>query len=311
MDKCVFQRRDLLMLLLSGLLGCARVSSSADYRPEPGASSLDHELSPELADFVRIRGSLNPSEDVYYYFRGEIFLVDTPSPNQEPKRRFRKPFLWFEGINVARFIPQNGGVRMLSREVAYYLDKDGNPVDCLKVPWLEQPISVMQVANDPVNFTLSAPPSYSLGGMKVFVVNASVDYPSPLQDESDVMLMGGKTYQSTELFQFYAPESELRENNESVSAWMSWSRVGQPLPWMYSPVSSPRSLIYHTRGYKVRSGFDALPEGLRNLIAERHPSFMRAPELESQDAPNQTSWTAFKERLSGETYERACQIPKD
>ena len=200
---------------------------------------------------------------------------------------------------------------MLSREVAYYLDERGKPIDCLRVEWLEDPVSVLHIANDPVNFTLSAPPSHSLGGMKVYVVNASMDYRSPLSELDDVMLFGGKTYQSTELFQFYAPEAELQGADVSVSAWMSWSRVGQLLPWMRSPPGSERSLIYHTRGYKVRDGYQGLPAQLRARIAQRHPDFMTAPKTETAGVSNQTSWTAFLKRLGQGNYNQSCQIPAE
>ena len=300
-----------LVALLCSLVGCASAPESAHPVLSEKPEYSEAVLTPGLADFVRIRGSLNPSEDVYYYFKGEIFLAEAPSPDAEPRRKFRKPILWIEGVNIARFVRTEGGIRMLSREVAYYLDEEGRPVDCMKLPWLSKPVSVMHVANDPVNFTLSAPPSHVMGGMKIYVVNASMDYPSPLRALSEVMEFGGKTYQSTELFQFYANEAELAEKPQSVPAWMSWSRIGQPLPWMRTGGEPSRTLIYHTRGYKVLSGYAALPQNLRELIAKRHPAFTEAPKVEVEGATNQTSWSAFKEKLSDGSYERECQIPTD
>ena len=265
-----------------------------------------------LEDFVRVRGSLNPDEDVYFYFHGEIFLVERADPTASPKRLFRKPFLRIEGVNIARFVPDGeGGFRMLSREVAYYVDESGQVLDCIKLDWMKNPVSVLHIANDPVNFTLSAPPSHMLGEMKVYVVNASMDYRSPLSDLNDVEFLGGKTYQSTELFQFYAPKDELDSDKQSVAAWMSWSRMGQPLPWMRTGGEPSRTLIYHTRGYKVLSGYAALPQNLRELIAKRHPAFTEAPKVEVEGATNQTSWSAFREKLSDGSYERECQISTD
>ena len=57
-------------------------------------------------------------------------------------------------MNVARFIPVENGFRMLSREVAYYLDEEGKIVDCLSLDWRDEPVRVLHIANDPVNFTL-------------------------------------------------------------------------------------------------------------------------------------------------------------
>ena len=135
---------------------------------------------------------------------------------------------------------------MLSREVAYYLDAEGEIVDCLSLDY-DEPVRVLHIANDPVNFTLSAPASHLLGAMKVYVVNASVDYPSPLSTRDDVDDYGAKTYQSTELFQFFARRSDLAGSEPSVPAWMSWSRVGQPLPWMKSVIRQPVPRLSHER----------------------------------------------------------------
>ena len=265
-----------------------------------------------LEDFVRVRGSLNPDEDVYFYFHGEIFLVERADPTASPKRLFRKPFLRIEGVNIARFVPDGeGGFRMLSREVAYYVDESGQVLDCIKLDWMKNPVSVLHIANDPVNFTLSAPPSHMLGEMKVYVVNASMDYRSPLSDLNDVEFLGGKTYQSTELFQFYAPKDELDSDKQSVAAWMSWSRVGQLLPWMRAPTEPHRSLIYHSRGFKVLDGYDGLPARLRERIEARNPAFDSAPRNELGGAGNQTSWSVFKTKLSDGLYESECRKFED
>ena len=289
---------------LVALVGCtagdAFYKSTLEVPPGGIASS-------SLDEFVRIRGSLSPSDDVYFYFRGEIFAAELPNEGTSTARRFRKPLLYLEGVNVARFIPTENGFRMLSREVAYYLDAEGEIVDCLTLDWRDEPVRVLHIANDPVNFTLSAPASHLLGAMKVYVVNASVDYPSPLGTRDDVDDYGGKTYQSTELFQFFARRSDLAGSAPSVPAWLSWSRVGQPLPWMRSPLSDNRYLVYHTRGHKVLDGFEGLPRDLRQRIKTSHPKFTHAPMSEVPGGRNQTSWSAFEQALRLDGYDATCQ----
>ena len=88
---------------------------------------------------------------------------------------------------------------MLSREVAYYLDDEGKIVDCLSLDWRDEPVRVRHIANDPVNFTLSAPNSHLLGSMKVYVVNASMDYPSPLGTRDDVDEYGERLIRALKL----------------------------------------------------------------------------------------------------------------
>ena len=298
----------IILSLVTGLFVAVGGCHAGDWPSKPTLEPPDQgRAASSLREFVRIRGSLSPSDDVYFYFKGEIFAAELPGEGTSEARRFRKPLLYLEGVNVARFIPVKGGFRMLSREVAYYLDDEGKIVDCLSLDWRDEPVRVRHIANDPVNFTLSAPNSHLLGSMKVYTVNASMDYPSPLGTRDDVDEYGGKTYQSTELFQFYARSSDLSGQAPSVPAWMSWSRVGQPLPWMRSALSDNRYLIYHTRGYKVLAGFDGLPIDLRRRIKSLHPKFTHAPRSEVPGRRNQTSWSAFEQALQSGSYEAHCQ----
>ena len=94
-------------------------------------------------------------------------------------------------MNIARFIPTGNGIKMLSGEVGYYLDAKGEIVDCFSVHWLDEPVRVLHIANDPVNFTLSTPTSHLLVTTKVYVVNVSMDYPSPLGALDDAQIHRG------------------------------------------------------------------------------------------------------------------------
>ena len=85
----------------------------------------------ELA-FWKTRGSLNPNEDVVYYWTGHIFLSQDADPNAAPVSDFPGPIMQFEGFNIARFEKVPGGIRMVSREMSLYKDMTGRILNCLE-----------------------------------------------------------------------------------------------------------------------------------------------------------------------------------
>ena len=115
--------------------------------------------------------------------------------------------------------------------------------------------------------------------------------------------------QRVELFNFIVSRDDL-ENEDVLSApvEISWTRVGQYLPWMQMG-DRPGHLIYHVRGYKVLGGVSELPGQLLNwtqtVAGER---FLRSPEFIPQSyQPNATSWRVFREALDSGAYSAECR----
>ena len=60
----------------------------------------------------------------------------------------------------------------------------------------------------------------------------------------------------------YVAREDLEDTTiRSAPVNISWTRVGQYLPWMQMG-DRPGKLVYHVRGYKVLKGLEALPPKL-------------------------------------------------
>ena len=56
--------------------------------------------------------------------------------------------------------------------------------------------------------------------------------------------------------------------------------------------SRPGWAVFHTAGKRMAS-WDAMPEVIREEIAQNYPEYREPPPLDD-DRPNDTSWTVFK-----------------
>ena len=153
--------------------------------------------------FLKTRGSLNPNEDVVFYWTGSIFLDQPKDPYAPAARSFPGPILNFEGFNIARFRPVPGGVRMLSREISVYKDMSGRIIDCWsnRALGLERPerVPVVHVFNDPVNHTIRGGSANVFGDMVTWNLEVILRYPSPLPVDEYTQFSAGNTYESSEL----------------------------------------------------------------------------------------------------------------
>lgn len=307
-----------LAALLVLVWGCGGASQPAATPPEapagadtgvPERRELDlGDAADERLAFLVTRGSTDPEEEVVFYWSGHIYASIPADPHATATAHFGSPILRFEGYNVARFLPVEGGHRMLSREVTVYEDLAGNILDC----WNNGPlagqhasdVTVMQVWNDPVNFTIAGADHVELGQQVMWHVDVVIAYPSPLPVADYPSYSAGNTYESAELFNFYVSRDDLEDPSLSTApVSISWTRVGQFLPWMQMG-QAPGQLIYHARGAKLVDGWDALPERLRQYVEEKHPEYRHAPTADS--SPNATSWRRFKTIYDAGEYADTC-----
>jgi|GEM_PF-403980 len=285
---------------------------------EPERRSLNLRLDDDnLYAWRKTRASLNPEEDVVFYWVGYVYNQEAKDPaNFGPNDynvTFESPLFRFEGFNVARFAEDPaGGYTMLSREVSVYQDPNtGAVIDCWRNPLLEgrPEVQVMHVANDPVNFGVGSVNYIELGDRVSFFSDVLISYRSPLAGSEELSpYSASDVYQSNELFNFYASRADLEnEALDSVPVEISWSRVGQYLPWMQMG-DRPGQLVYHVRGYKVMGGVDALPDSLKQWTLDvAGEEFMRAPEEVPQGyTPNATTWRVFKAQLESGDYTPTC-----
>lgn len=303
--------RLLFVLLFAALLGCAPEASAPE--PESPAERPHEPLDLDDPDdnlhgFLKSRGSLDPDEDVVFYWTGTIYLAQDVDPLAAPENDFPGPILRFEGFNIARFEPVADGVRMISREIALYQDLQGNVVDCWNNARLgtDDPgmVPVVHVQNDPVNWTLGGGEYEELGGRIVWKTEMQLAYPSPMSVAAYPEYSASNTYQSLEMFNFFAERADLEDPTlDSAPVTISWSRVGQLLPWM-RPGQSTDKLVYHTHGAKLLGGYEELPAALRGWVEANAPEYATAPATDA--SPNITSWRWFKSLLDSGAYTPTC-----
>jgi hypothetical protein len=265
----------------------------------------------------RVRGSLDPEEEVVYYWTGHIYAVvpEDPSDFASPGAPvFTSPLFRFEGFNVARFIEDGAGdYTMVSREAAFYENpRSGEILEC----WdntlfdLPGPVRVLHVWNDPVNFGVGPVDYVEHSDRVVFFSDVFLAYRSPLAGEERFLpYSASDVYQGAEMFNFYVRRADLEnEDLAVVPVEISWTRVGQFLPWMQM-ADRPGHLVYSVRGWKLENGFDGLPEHIRQYVEDQGMDhFAHAPEQAPYGySPNATTWRNFASAFDSGEYEPTCE----
>lgn len=217
------------------------------------------------------------------------------------------------GMNIrqcatVRDAEKGEGFRMVSRELMLYLDPKTDEILRRWInPWNGEEVDVMHVANDPVNMPAPAfvdgfdknPFALRLReeGEWVFSANeVPLFYPNPLGGDYQDYI--GNHYHVMEVFDFTLLAKDLfdesRDRVDHVA--ISWVRIAQFLPWMKMG-SRPGLMVANAMGRKLGS-FDALPQVLKEEIAQNYPTYTSPPSLDDA-RPNETTWTAFKKKLEG------------
>jgi hypothetical protein len=201
--------------------------------------------------WARIQGDLNPENQKIGDVRGVIIGV---KPGEKSKE-----LCGFEAFLATRLVPQEDGtIRRLNKEVIFYTNpRTGEIIEEWTNPWTGEVVNVVQVANDPFNYTISewlilAPEDF--GGDKkveprkipmIFPwhqmspthLSLSTDmhlyYPNAMNPEKWVRESSGPMVQVSEMMRYCVPIAEV-ENPEltSVSFTGTWNRITPWMPWM-------------------------------------------------------------------------------
>ena len=301
-----------MTFLLMLILGCSEevVETQSEFFEQNEPLDLEVPEENTLA-FVKMRGSLDETEEVVFYWHGYIYNQENVGPFEETTTSyFSSPILAFEGYNVARLEKINDTeYQMLSREITVYKNLFGEIIDCFDNYNVNatdpQFVPVVHVKNDPVNFVVGDSHYKEMGDYIVWDMDMFLTYPSPLSVEDYPEFSAGNTYQSIELFDFYSKRSDLENPSlNTVPVHLTWVRHGQYLPWMQVGQKEGR-LIYHAQGFKVMNGWDGLPKELKSWTEENAPDFKTAPEATIYGS-NTTSWRYMKRLLDNEEYPSSC-----
>ncbi|MBD6618452.1 DUF1838 domain-containing protein [Komarekiella sp. 'clone 1'] len=255
----------------------------------------------EAQHWVKTRSSLDPSQSTFLTWKGKIYAF---IPGEKRQLLFK-----ILGLSVSRCIPtQEGSWDFTSRELTYYLNPETDEIlPKWENPWTGETVSVLHVANNPVQGKFQGKfPAQVEGDNTTFVFDLFPTYPNPLADDRKFAeYTPYPIYQAAELFKLTVPTADLFNSAlPSVSQLqLSWDRIGQWLPWMKMG-DRPGNLIYSAFGSKV-SGLTELPQLLQDEINNRIPLYKQAPKafVEGEDM---TSWLYFQKHfqayLAGETF---------
>ena len=201
--------------------------------------------------WARIQGDLNTENQKFSDVRGVILGI---KPNEKTKE-----LCGFEAFLATRLVPQEDGtIRRLNKEVIFYTNpRTGEIIEEWTNPWTGENVKVVQVANDPFNYTISewlilAPEDFG-GDKKVKPkkipllfpwyqmspthLSLSTDmhlyYPNAMNPEKWVRESSGAMVQVSEMMRYCVPIAEV-ENPEltSVNFTGTWNRITPWMPWM-------------------------------------------------------------------------------
>lgn len=261
-----------------------------------------------LQAFVKTRAALDGSE-VVFWWAGTIHSF---IPGERGIHLFN-----FEGFNVARVERIKQGYILLSREAAFYKDRESDAIlETWDNPLSGQTNQVIHVWNDPVNQNLFLNSRYGpfnvsttlLGADLYWHMEIFLNYPSPLPRSRYPQYSGSDEYQAAELFQYYTRLIDVIDQEKaSIPCQISWSRISPWLPWM-EMADRPGYLVYHCHGKKLENGFDDLPQKIKDYVLANQPKFRHAPEQYSET--NETSWTYFKKLLQEGKIRQRPSAPK-
>ncbi len=292
----------LFYLLVSILVGCKHTQGVIDEIPTSAINqqvSLDLDLDDpkdNLLAFVKVRGSLDPEDEVIFYANGKIYGF------VEGERD--KPLMGYEMYNIARNVKVDEyDYQLLTNEVLLYTDLvTGEVLEKFENPYTKEVVDVVHVWNSPVNQEQKLQGKYGPWGVNhntygddMICMNADIflAYPSPLTVEAYPDNAQSDLYEATELFQFFFSEKDINNPElNSVPSTISWTRIGPWLPWMRMG-QRQGNLVYQGAGYKLmEEDYDLMPKVLTEYVMSHKPEYRHAPLTMTK--PNETSWTYFK-----------------
>ena len=287
-----------IFLSLSLLLVFSCQPDQTASEPETGLQLDLDKAEDNLTAFIKVRGSLDPEEEVIYYANGKIYGFVGGERD--------KALMGFEMYNIGRNVKiEDHHYQLLTNEVLLYTDLEtGEVLEQFENPYTGETVDVLHVWNSPVNQEQKLQGrfgpwgvNYNRYGDDVICMNADIflAYPSPLTMDEYPENAQSDLYEAAELFQFFFSERDMNDpSKSSIDCQISWTRLGPWLPWL-KMAQRPGNMVYQGAGYKLTGDdYDKMPNVLTEYVMNNNPSYRHAPEEWS--SPNETSWTYFKKQ---------------
>jgi hypothetical protein len=245
----------------------------------------------------RIQADMDSSKERIGHCSGVILGV-------KPGEKVR-PLLGFQTFLATRLVPlPDGNIRRLNKEVIFYtnltrLGQPGEIIEEWENPWTKEKCKVVQVFNDPFNYTISdtlilAPedfpgdrsklpkiplifPWQDLDGETLLLsTDMHLNYPNPLQPDKWPRESAGPTAQVSEMMRYFVSKKDL-ENPKltAVPFHGTWHRITPWLPWMLMG-QTPGHCLY-TSAMTAFDNVERLPKVILDYARKHKPDILSAP----------------------------------
>ena len=235
--------------------------------------------------WARIQADMDSSKERIGHCSGIILGV-------KPGEKL-KPLLGFQTFLATRLVPlPDGNIRRLNKEVIFYtnltrLGQPGEIIEEWENPWTKEKVKVVQVFNDPFNYTISeililAPedfrgdksnlPKIPLifpwqqlnDDILVLSTDMHLNYPNPLQPDKWPRESSGPTAQVSEMMRYFVSKKDLENPKLSAVPFHgTWHRVTPWLPWMLMG-QTPGHCMYAS----TMVGFGLLFQSFKEILDE-------------------------------------------
>ena len=248
----------------------------------------------------------------YFYWEGRGY---SRVPGERDRHLFNVLGTNIRHCSVVEDEVRGKGFRSVSREIMVYMDPEsGEIIDTWTNPWTGSDVTVLHVANDPVNMrgyryekTADGEESSPFvlrryGDVAASAAEIPLFYNNPLA--GDYQPYVGGTYHAMEIFDsFYDVDNLTSTRRKSVGdSHLGWVRVAKWLPWMEMG-DKPGIMIFNATGFGTFDK-DRMPDELMTILRERYPLYQTPPPLDDK-RPNETSWTVFKKYIDEKNSESA------
>jgi hypothetical protein len=246
--------------------------------------------------WARISGDMNTEKQRFSSCSGVVLGV---KPGEAAKE-----LCGFEVFLATRYLAlEDGNIRRINKEVIFYSNpRTGEIIEDWTNPWTGEEVNVVQVANDPFNYTISdflilAPEDFKSSDPEkakprkiplIFpwrefgpdILSLSTDmhllYPNSLDPKKFVRESSGPMVQVTEMMRYNVLRADL-ENPElsAVPYTGTWARITPWLPWMLMG-QEPGHVVYN--GAMVGgSDTSVIPTKTLEYAKANYPEFLNAP----------------------------------
>jgi len=247
--------------------------------------------------WARIHGDLNSDNQRIGHCSGTILAV-------KPGEKVR-PLLGFQTFLATRLVPlPDGNIRRLNKEVIFYtnLNRLGQPGEIIEEwtnPWTSEKVKVVQVINDPFNYTISdtlilAPEDFAgdrsklpkiplifpwqelNGDTLVLSTDMHLNYPNPLQPAKWPRESSGPMVQVSEMMRYFVSRKDLENPKLTAVPYTgTWHRITPWLPWML--MGTTPGHCFYTSTMTAFDSVERLPRVILDYARTHCPQMLSAP----------------------------------